>query len=118
MTVLRADESRGELSQAGFTFGDMRDRNVAERIQRPGAGTAEAESGPVLPRLINVEELSAWLGVPVATIYGWRYRQEGPPSYKVGRHLRFRVSEIEKWLDGLRDAGDSAPAPVSRGSRW
>ncbi len=117
VTVLRGDESRGELSQAVSTFGGMRDRNVAEHIERPGVETSEAGSGSVLPSLINVEELSAWLGVPVATIYGWRHRQEGPPSYKVGRHIRFRVGEVERWLDGLRDDGDSL-SPVSRRSGW
>ena len=29
-------------------------------------------------RLLGVEELSAYLGVPVATLYGWRHRREGP----------------------------------------
>ena len=44
-------------------------------------------------RLLTVEDLADWLGVPVATVYAWRYRRSGPPSYKVGRHLRYRRSD-------------------------
>ena len=61
-------------------------------------------------RLLTVEELADWLGVPVATIYGWRYRRSGPPSYKVGRHVRFRHTDVEAWLAGLR----TEPQPPDR----
>lgn len=54
-------------------------------------------------RLISAQELAAYLGVPVATIYSWRYRQEGPPAMRVGRHLRYRWRDIQAWLDELTD---------------
>jgi excisionase family DNA binding protein len=44
-------------------------------------------------------EVSNYLGVPLATVYGWRYRGTGPPGIRVGRHLRFRSSDVERWLD-------------------
>ena len=53
-------------------------------------------------RLLTVEEVAAWLGVPVGTIYAWRYRSAGPASYKVGRHVRFRRGDIERWLEDQR----------------
>jgi predicted DNA-binding transcriptional regulator AlpA len=34
----------------------------------------------------------------VATIYAWRHRRTGPPGFRVGRHLRFRRSDIEHWI--------------------
>jgi hypothetical protein len=37
--------------------------------------------------------------VPVTTIYSWRYRREGPPGFRVGRHVRFRWTDIERWID-------------------
>lgn len=63
-----------------------------------------------LDRLLTVQELANYLGVPVATIYAWRYRHEGPPGLRVGRHVRFRRSDIEEWLNNQLDevrAGDS-----------
>jgi len=53
-------------------------------------------------RLLTVEEVAEWLGVPVGTIYAWRYRSTGPASYKVGRHVRFRPSDVEQWLEAQR----------------
>jgi excisionase family DNA binding protein len=49
-------------------------------------------------RLLNVEELANYLGVPVATLYQWRYRSEGPPGFRVGRHLRYRWVDVEEWI--------------------
>jgi len=56
-------------------------------------------------RLIRVDELADYLGVSVATIYQWRYRREGPPGFRVGRHVRYRWTDIEEWIEHqLQDA--------------
>ena len=52
-----------------------------------------------LDRLLTVEELAEYLGVPVATIYAWRHRREGPPGFRVGKHLRYRSRDVETWID-------------------
>jgi len=52
-----------------------------------------------LDRLLTVKGLADYLDVPVATIYAWRYRSQGPPGFRVGRHLRFRRSDVERWID-------------------
>ena len=49
-------------------------------------------------RLIGVHELATYLEVPVKTLYAWRYRREGPPAFRVGRHLRYRWSDVQKWI--------------------
>jgi excisionase family DNA binding protein len=54
-------------------------------------------------RLLRPHELAAFLGIPLRTIYRWRSRHEGPPSYRVGRHIRYRLNEVEQWLDERRD---------------
>jgi excisionase family DNA binding protein len=51
-----------------------------------------------LEPLLSVQDLAGFLDVPVATIYAWRYRGEGPPGLRVGRHLRFRSSDVEQWI--------------------
>jgi predicted DNA-binding transcriptional regulator AlpA len=48
-------------------------------------------------RLITPEDLSDRYSVPVGTIYAWRYKGTGPPGFRVGRHLRFRVEDILAW---------------------
>ena len=52
-----------------------------------------------LDRLLTVQDLALYLGVPVATVYEWRYRGKGPPGFRVGRHLRFRHGDVERWIE-------------------
>ena len=37
-------------------------------------------------------------GLSVQTIYDLRSRGRGPRGFRVGRELRFRLSEVDAWL--------------------
>ena len=50
-------------------------------------------------RLLTVEDLAGYLEVPVATVYAWRYRRQGSLGFRVGKHLRFRWSDVERWIE-------------------
>ena len=54
-------------------------------------------------KLMTLADLAEFLDVPVATIYGWRHRGEGPRGYRVGRHVRYRRVEVEDWLRAQAD---------------
>jgi excisionase family DNA binding protein len=58
-----------------------------------------------LEPLIGVEELAEYLGVPAQTIYDWRLSGRAPRAYKVGKHLRFAVSDIAEWLEQRHEDG-------------
>jgi excisionase family DNA binding protein len=62
-------------------------------------------------RLVTVEELAEYLAVPVRTLYAWRYRGDGPPALRVGRHLRYRWCDVQTWIQQRIDGG--SPAFVS-----
>lgn len=49
--------------------------------------------------LMTIAELADYLQVPVKTIYNWRTVGGGPRASRVGRHLRFRLTDVEAWLD-------------------
>ncbi len=53
--------------------------------------------------LVSVPELAAMARVSVATVYGWRTRDKGPRGIKVGGQIRFRRSEIDRWLEANSD---------------
>jgi excisionase family DNA binding protein len=55
-------------------------------------------------RLMTVSEVAAFLQIPEATLYQWRYRGIGPRAFRVGRHLRYRPEDVRVWLEAL-DAG-------------
>lgn len=66
----------------------MQSARVPQDHKRPGED-----------RLLTVEDVAEFLGVPVATLYAWRCRGLGPRGLKVGRHLRYRRAEVDRWLD-------------------
>lgn len=53
--------------------------------------------------ILTPTDLSAALKVPLGTIYGWRYRGKGPRGIRVGKHVRFRRSDVERWLETQAD---------------
>ncbi|CCK28298.1 hypothetical protein BN159_3919 [Streptomyces davaonensis JCM 4913] len=65
------------------------------RHTRTPAAIDAAGRGP----LATPAEVAAYLGVPVKTLYQWKYRGIGPNVHKVGRHLRYRWPEVDAWLN-------------------
>ena len=61
-------------------------------------------------RLIPVREAALYLAVSVSTLYGWVW-QRRIPFVKIGRALRFDVSDLERFVDENREA----PSPVRFG---
>ncbi len=63
-------------------------------------------------RLLTVEEVGRYLGFAPGTIYNKAARGE-IPSVKLGSALRFRKSEIDRWIDetsGRAPSGTPEPA--------
>lgn len=65
--------------------------------------------GAAATALATVGEVAAFLRVPPKTLYRWRYAGEGPPAYRVGRHLRFRWGDVEAWLEDRGKAPENPP---------
>jgi excisionase family DNA binding protein len=55
--------------------------------------------------LLSVEDLAAYLQVPVATVYQWNSVGTGPRRHRIGRHVRYRQADVEAWID--KQATDS-----------
>ena len=54
-------------------------------------------------KLMSLTDVSEMLGIPVHTLYRWRYRGDGPVGYRVGRHVRYRREAVEAWLEQRAD---------------
>jgi len=48
---------------------------------------------------LTTAELAELLRIPIETLYQWRHKGEGPPATRIGRHLRFRRSSVDAWLE-------------------
>lgn len=53
--------------------------------------------------LWDVDQVAAYLHVPKRTLYRWRTLGYGPPGKKVGRHLRYRATDVVTWFADLSD---------------
>ena len=56
-------------------------------------------------RWLSLEEISKHLGVSKDTIRSW-IKKETIPFHKVGRQYKFRISEVDAWIE----SGESAEA--------
>ena len=79
----------------------MEDSRSADRFTVPPAPRGE-DPWPIAP-LWTVEDVAAYLQVPVQTLYFWRQRGTGPQARKMGKYLRYRPADVVAWFDSLGD---------------
>ena len=48
---------------------------------------------------MTAQEVADHYRLPLQTIYGWRYKGIGPKAVKLGRHLRYRRNDVDRWAD-------------------
>jgi excisionase family DNA binding protein len=58
-----------------------------------------------LDELLTLGEVAELLRVPDATLRYWRHRGTGPESFKIGRHVRYRRSDVRAWLHHQQSGG-------------
>ncbi|NED35566.1 helix-turn-helix domain-containing protein [Streptomyces sp. SID8499] len=66
---------------------------MSERASLPRA------TGQQRRKLATAQDIADYCGVPIGTVYQWSSRGGGPKLIKVGKHLRARWDDVEKWLD-------------------
>lgn len=47
---------------------------------------------------MTTADVARLLNVATSTVRCWRYTGTGPQAYQVGKHLRYRRSDVEAWL--------------------
>lgn len=66
----------------------------------------DAPQSQIAP-LLDERDVAVILGVTRHALQAWRVRGGGPPFIKVGRCIRYRESDITKWLDSHTCANTS-----------
>lgn len=65
-----------------------------------------------MEKLLSVDEVADYLGIPVNTLYQWRHKNTGPKAFRIGRFLRYDPAAVRGWL-----ADQSEPTGVAHGAR-
>jgi predicted DNA-binding transcriptional regulator AlpA len=56
-------------------------------------------------RLLDIDQIGELLGLTREAIYGRRHRDDFPPAIRIGNVLRWRIEDIEHWLEERREVG-------------
>jgi predicted DNA-binding transcriptional regulator AlpA len=64
-------------------------------------------------QLFSDVELARYLSVSVSTLRKWRIRKIGPTWLKLGALCRYRLSDVQAWLDSCPRGGSERPADGS-----
>jgi predicted DNA-binding transcriptional regulator AlpA len=46
---------------------------------------------------LSPAELAERYDVPIETVYGWNKQRSGPRYLRIGRHVRYRLSDVLAW---------------------
>jgi predicted DNA-binding transcriptional regulator AlpA len=69
---------------------------------------------------LNVQDVATYMGISVNTLYVWRHRRQGPPSFRMGPggRVMYRRDLLDAWLERQQQQDSrSNPAlnPLTRG---
>lgn len=53
----------------------------------------------MIRNLWSIHDVSAYLGVPVGTLYHWRSKGYGPTGRKIGKYVRYKPEDVEQWFE-------------------
>jgi predicted DNA-binding transcriptional regulator AlpA len=79
--------------------------------------TNGTSAGPA-PAFLNVEQAATYLGISANTLYVWRHRRQGPPSFRMGARVMYRITVLDGWVE-QQEQSDSRTnpdhSPLNRG---
>lgn len=64
-------------------------------------------SFPEEDRLLDINQVAYLFNLTPEAIYNRRHRNQFAPAIKIGKLLRWRLSDIEKWLNDRREVTDA-----------
>jgi excisionase family DNA binding protein len=85
------------------------DRVVNRPVQPQDWAVGEMAQNPLRAdddEILTTEQVAELLGVSVQTIYSWSQTKvppDRPPHYAIGRHNRYKKSEVLAWFDAHRE---------------
>jgi len=53
-------------------------------------------------RYLNEKEAAALTGLAVQTLRNLRFKGKGPPYCKIGRSVRYPLTDLLSWIEGFR----------------
>ncbi|MFF7081235.1 helix-turn-helix transcriptional regulator [Streptomyces lavendulae] len=106
--------------QGGFiSFFRLKDSRLSSIDPLSSVSAATFRHRPAIGRaFLGVHDAAEYLGISPKTLYVWRHRRQGPPSFRMGARGRvtYRIDALDAWIREQEQADSrSNPAlnPVS-----
>ncbi|WP_370415666.1 helix-turn-helix transcriptional regulator [Streptomyces fradiae] len=79
----------------------------------PQIDSADGDAHSIGRAFLGVKEAAVYLGISPRTLYVWRHRRQGPPSFRLGARGRvtYRLDALDAWIREQEEA-DSRCNPV------
>ncbi len=84
-----------------------------EPHQRLKEGRADVCGSDAQVSLLTTSEVAALTRAPEATVRYWRHLGTGPRSFKIGRRVVYRESDVMAWLEERMAADPSSGGRVA-----
>ncbi|WP_221359845.1 helix-turn-helix transcriptional regulator [Streptomyces beigongshangae] len=77
--------------------------------------TASDAGGTARRAFLNVRDAALYLGLSPSTLYVWRHRRQGPPSFRMGPRGRvmYRVQALDSWVRAQEQADSRSNEALS-----
>jgi excisionase family DNA binding protein len=69
------------------------------------------------PQFLTPQELADLLNLPLGTVRAWRHRREGPLGFRCGKHVRYDLAEVLRWVEQQQDGERDGPS-IEGSGRW
>lgn len=75
------------------------------------------EAPKIAAAFLSLPKAAAYLGISPNTLYVWRHRRQGPPSFRMGQRVMYRVTALESWVTDQEMADSRSNLSLSPLSR-
>ncbi|MFI5525198.1 helix-turn-helix transcriptional regulator [Streptomyces platensis] len=62
---------------------------------------------------LNLTKAAEYLGISPNTLYIWRHRRQGPPSFRMGGRVMYRISALDDWVMAQEQADSRSNATLN-----
>ena len=110
----RRSRQRLEISTYSTIHGGLRSCNTALITGGKGRNTM---SNNINEQWLSRQDLADRYGLPVKTLARWAATGNGPPYARMGRHVRYRLSDVIAWETARIEDQREAASPIMQSAR-
>ncbi|WP_338673904.1 helix-turn-helix domain-containing protein [Streptomyces sp. SCSIO 30461] len=81
----------------------------------PGVPAERDATGGVRRAFLSVKDAAEYLGLSPRTLYVWRHRRQGPPSFRMGQcgRVMYRIDSLDAWIRQQEQADSRSNASLN-----